>query len=94
MPEAPKCDSSQNRTALVQDKLRIENRIEALLFTQGIRERPSLQSWEHDMEALRTGDGRPLPPLLRRELDRLRRRLVLVLELIRELEADRDQTLE
>ena len=84
----------RERQHLVQDKLRIENRIEALLFTQGIRERPSLRSWERDMEALRTGDGRPLPPLLRRELDRLRRRLVLVLGLIRELEADRDQTLE
>jgi transposase len=44
--------------------------------------------------ALRTGDGRALPPLLRTELDRLRRRLVLVLELIRELEADRAQALE
>jgi transposase len=44
--------------------------------------------------ALRTDDGRALPPLLRTELDRLRRRLVLVLELIRELEADRAQALE
>ena len=41
------------------------------------------------MAELRTGDGRALPPLLRTELDRLRRRLVLVLELIRELEAER-----
>jgi transposase len=44
--------------------------------------------------ALRTGDGRALPPLLRTGLDRLCRRLVLVLELIRELEADRAQALE
>ena len=41
------------------------------------------------MANLRTGDGRPLPPLLRAELDRLRRRLVLTLELIRELETER-----
>jgi transposase len=73
----------------VQERLRIENRIEALLFTQGIRKRPSLRSWERDMAELRTGDGRALPPLLRAELDRLRRRLVLALELIRELEAER-----
>src|SRR5208283_3205678 len=79
----------REREHLVQDKLRIENRIEALLFTQGIRGRPSLRSWERDMEGLRTGDGRVLPPLLRTEIDRLRRRLVLVLELIRELETDR-----
>jgi transposase len=78
----------------VQEKLRIENRIEALLFTQGIRGRPSLRSWECDVAELRTGDGRALPQLLRTELDRLRRRLVPVLELIRELEADRAKALE
>src|ERR1700693_2971175 len=79
----------REREHLVQDRLRIENRIEALLFTPGIRGRPSLRSWGRDMVELRTGDGRALPPLLRTELDRLRRRLVLVLELIRELEAER-----
>ena len=84
----------REREHLVQDKLRIENRIEALLFTQGIRGRPSLRAWERDMERLRTGDGRVLPPLLRTEIDRLRRRLVLVLELIRELETDRAHAVE
>ena len=79
----------REREHLVQERLRIENRMEALLFTQGIRKRPSLRSWERDMAELRTGDGRPLPPLLRAELDRLRRRLVLALELIRDLEAER-----
>ena len=48
----------REREHLVQERLRIENRIEALLFTQGIRERPSLRSWERDMAELRTGDGR------------------------------------
>ena len=84
----------REREHLVQERLRIENRIEALLFTQGIRGRPSLRSWERDVAALRTGDGRDLPPLLRTEFDRLRRRLVLVLELTRELETDRAQALE
>lgn len=84
----------REREQLVADRLRIENRIEALLFTQGIRGRPSLRSWERDVAALRTGDGRALPPLLRIELDRLRRRLILVLELIRELEAARADALE
>jgi transposase len=79
----------REREHLVQEKLRVENRLEALLFTQGIRGRPSLRSWERDMADLRTGDGRPLPSLLRAELNRLRRRLVLALELIRELEAER-----
>ena len=53
----------REREHLVQEKLRIENRIEALLFTQGIRKRPSLRSWERDLAALRTGDGRELPPI-------------------------------
>src|SRR6266446_1182092 len=81
----------RERENLVQEKLRIENRIEALLFTQGIRKRPSLRSWERDLAELRTGDGRALPSLLRVELDRLRRRLVTILELIREVEAERDE---
>lgn len=83
----------REREHLVQERLRIENRIEALLFTQGIRGRPSLRSWERDMAELHTGDGRKLPPLLRAELDRLRRRLVLTLELIREIETERDEAL-
>jgi transposase len=83
----------REREHLVHEKLRVENRIEALLFTQGIRGRPSLRSWERDMAELRTGDGRALPPLLRAELDRLRRRLALALELIRELEAERTAAL-
>ena len=83
----------REREHLVQERLRIENRIEGLLFTQGIRKRPSLRSWEREMAELRTGDGRALPPLLRAELERLRRRLVLVLELIREVEAERASAL-
>src|SRR4029077_19947688 len=80
----------RERENLVQERLRIENRIEALLFTQGIRKRPSLRSWERDLAALRTGDGREMPHHLRAELDRLRRRLLMTLELIREVEAERD----
>ena len=79
----------REREHLVQEKLRIENRIEALLFTQGIRGRPSLRSWDRDMAALRTGDGRALPTFMQAELNRLRRRLVLILELIREMESER-----
>jgi transposase len=82
----------REREHLVQERLRIENRIEALLFTQGIRKRPSLRS-VRDVAELRTGDGRELPCLLRIELERLRRRLVLALELIHEAEADRAEAL-
>lgn len=81
----------RERDHLIQEKLRIENRIQALLFTQGIHKRPSLRSWERDLAAMRTGDGREVPPHLRAELDRLRRRLVVSLELIREVETERDR---
>jgi transposase len=74
--------------------VRIENRIAALLATQGIRGRPSLRSWDADMRALRTGDGRSLPTHLVAELNRLRRRLSLTLEMIRELDVVREQALE
>src|SRR5215203_4449343 len=85
----------REREHLVQERVRIENRIEALLFTQGIRKlhpghpEAALRTWERDLTSLRTADGRDLPPNLRAELDRLRRRLVLTLELIREIEAER-----
>ena len=43
---------------------------------------------------MRTADGRELPPCLRAELDRLKRRLALARDLIRELETERASALE
>lgn len=83
----------REREHLLQDRTRLEKRILALLATQGIRSRPSLRNWERDLAALKTGDGRKLPPRLAAEINRLRRRLGLVLDLIRELDAERDQIL-
>lgn len=83
----------REREYLVQERARIENRVGALLATQGIRGRPPLRSRARDLAALRTGDGRALPGHLRAELDRLHRRLVLTLELIREVEAERSAAL-
>lgn len=83
----------REREHLVQDRTRLENRILALLATQGIRSRPSLRNWDRDLAALETGDGRKLPPRLAAEINRLRRRLGLVLDLIRELDAERDESL-
>lgn len=84
----------REREHLVRERVRIENRIEALLVTQGIRKRPSLRSWDADLAALRTADGRELPPCLRAELDRLKRWLALARDLIRELETERASALE
>jgi transposase len=84
----------REREYLVQERVRIENRIAALLATQGVSKRPSLRSWEADLNALQTGDGRSIPPLLKAELNRLRRRLVITLDMIREIETERQQALE
>ena len=83
----------REREHLVQERVRIGNRIQGLLATQGIRKRLSLRSWDRDLKALQTGDGRPLPLHLHAELNRLRRRLVMTLEMIREVEAEREQEL-
>ena len=83
----------REREYLVQERTRIENRMLALLATQGIRSWPSLRNWERDLAALETGDGRKLPPRLRAEVNRLRRRLGLVLDLLRELDAERSEGL-
>lgn len=83
----------REREYLVQERTRIENRVSALLVTQGIRSRPSLRRWERDMALLETGDGRKLPQHLTSELKRLRRRLVLVRQLISELDTKRDEHL-
>ena len=84
----------REREYLIQERVRIENRIAALLATQGVSKRPSLRSWEADLNALQTGDGRSIPPLLKAELNRLRRRLVVTLDMIREIEIERQQALE
>jgi transposase len=84
----------REREYLVQERVRIENRIAALLATQGVSKRPSLRSWDADLSTMRTGDGRSIPPLLKAELNRLRRRLVITLDMIREVEAERQQAVE
>jgi transposase len=46
------------------------------------------------MDEMRTGDGHPTAPSTRRGEPRLRRRLVMTLEMIREVEAEREQALQ
>lgn len=43
----------REREHLVQDRTRLENRILALLATQGIRSRPSLRNWDEILRRLR-----------------------------------------
>ena len=67
---------SRERGTLLKERIQHSNRIRGLLSGQGIQDYDPLGrdrfQW---LEALRTGDGRPLPPTLkaeiRRELDRI-----------------------
>lgn len=63
-----------------------------LRATQGIYHyEPMRPDRFETLERLVTGDGRPLPPRLAAEIRRHLVRLELVLEMIREVEAERDR---
>jgi transposase len=81
----------RERQRLIAERVQHVNRIKGLLATQGIYDYQPLRRdrWER-LEALRTGDGRELPPRLRQEIEREFRRLELVLEQIVAVETERD----
>lgn len=82
----------RERKALVVERL--TNRIEGLLFAQGISDyRPLNRDRRSRLEDLRTGDGRPLPPFLKAQISRELDRLELVMAQIRAIEAERDELL-
>ena len=67
---------TRERGTLLKERIQHTNRIRGLLSGQGIRDyNPLRRDRSERLEALRTGDGRELPPLLkaeiRRELDRI-----------------------
>ena len=77
--------------ALVVERVRHVNRIKGLLFAQGIADyRPLRRDRRHQLEELRTGDGRALPPHLKAQISRELDRLELLLEQIKAVEAERD----
>src|SRR5215208_3759816 len=80
---------TRERETLVKERTRHVNRIKGLLHGQGIRDAMPLKpSFLGDLEALRTGDGRALPPHLRNEIRRQHERLLLVCKQIKALEAE------
>jgi transposase len=81
----------RERERLVKERVQHLGRIKGLLMTQGIRDfRPARRGWQEGLEALRTGDGQPLPGCLKAEIARECRRLVLVDEMLGELERERE----
>ena len=79
---------TRERETLVVERTRHINRIKGLLHGQGIREAMPLKpGFLSDLDKVRTGDGRALPPHLKGEIRREHERLLLVHKQIKALEA-------
>lgn len=81
----------RERGDLVHERTRIVSRIRGLLALHGIQSIKAIKSgnWSKQLDEMRTGDGRLLPPNLRRQVERCFTRLHLLNEQIREIESDR-----
>src|SRR5208283_2554304 len=83
------------RAILLRERVRHVNRIKGLLSSQGITDfEPLHKDRRIRLDALRTGDGRPLPPRLKAELLREIELIELLLLQIAEVETERDSAAE
>jgi len=81
----------RERQRLVKERTAHGNRIKGLLKTQGIMDfDPRSADAVARLNAIVTGDGRPLGPCLKREIMRELERLALVMRQIEQVEAERD----
>jgi transposase len=86
---------SRERETLIQERIRHTNRIKGLLRAQGVAEfDPRRRDRRKQLEALKTGDGHPLPSHLKAEILRAFERIELLLRQIAEIEAERDRLLQ
>jgi transposase len=84
----------RERGTLIAERIRHANRIKGLLFAQGIADyAPLRRNRRARLEALRTGDGRVLPSHLKAQIGRELDRLELLLEQIKQVEAEQDALL-
>lgn len=84
--------NSRERVALIEERVKLVNRIKGLLFAQGIVDfAPLKRDRRVRFEGLKTGDGRPLPPQLKAAIGRALDRLELLLEQLKAVEATRDE---
>lgn len=81
----------RERSDLVHERTRIVSRIRGLLALHGIQSVKAISGgdWSTQLDDMRTGDGRPLPPNLRRQVERCFSRLALLNEQIKAIEHDR-----
>ena len=85
---------SRERKTLTAERVQHVNRIKGLLFAQGIGDyEPLHRDRRTRLDALTTGDGRPLPVHLKAQISRELDRLELLLEQIKAVETERDHLL-
>jgi transposase len=94
-PEEDRRRLCRERKTLVAERVAHVNRIKGLTFAQGISDYEPLRGdRRQQLEAQRTGDGRPLPPHLKAQIGRELDRLELLLEQLKAVEAERNALLE
>jgi len=84
----------RERKTLVAERVEHVNRVKGLLFAQGIFDyAPLKRDRRARLEALKTGDGRPLPGHLKAQISRELDRLEIILTQLTAVEAERDALL-
>lgn len=84
----------RERKVLTNERVPHVNRIKGLLFAQGVSGyEPRRRDRRQRLDLLRTGDGRPLPEHLKRQIGRELDRLELLLAQIKAVEGERDELL-
>ena len=85
---------SRERQTLVSERTQHTNRVRGMLMAEGIADYDPLRRDRRErLDALRTADGRPLPPHLKARILREIERTELLLRRIAEVEAERDALL-
>ncbi len=80
---------TRERERLLTERTGHTNRIKGLLHGQGIRDaQPLMPNFLSNLDQMRTGDGRAVPPRLRDEIRREHERLLLAHKQIKTIEAE------
>jgi transposase len=100
MVRAPAPEDEDNRRlcrergVLIAERIEHINRIKGLLFSQGVSDyEPAHANRRQRLDALKTGDGRALPPHLKAQIGRELDRLELLIKQIKAVEKERDALL-
>lgn len=83
----------RERQTWVKARTQEGNRIKGLLASQGVRVEGAVAKWGRQLDALRTGDGQPLPPRLMARLGRAIEHYLALSERIKGLEDEQRETL-